>query len=52
MNVQRKVLILAVHLEPITDCADNTDGSYKCGCESGYQGDGTVSGTGCTGMIQ
>ena len=27
----------------------NTDGSYKCGCQSGYQGDGTVSGTGCTG---
>ena len=27
----------------------NTDGSYRCGCQSGYHGDGTVSGTGCTG---
>ena len=27
----------------------NTDGSYRCGCQSGYQGDGTVSGSGCTG---
>jgi hypothetical protein len=25
----------------------NTDGTYGCGCEAGYVGDGTLAGTGC-----
>ena len=36
------------------DCAadatcHNTDGSYECSCGAGYEGDGRVSGDGCSG---
>ena len=27
----------------------NTDGSYECSCGAGYEGDGRVSGDGCSG---